>query len=95
MMKQGEIVALDSTRNLLDRFQSKQLKLRLSAARLPDSLLPHLRSMEDGYFTLALKETREIVWVLAELRSAGIIVEDLQLTEADLEDVFVKIVGKH
>jgi ABC-2 type transport system ATP-binding protein len=95
MMKQGEIVALDSTRNLLDRFQSKQLKLRLSAAHLPDSLLPHLRSMEDGYFTLALKETREIEWVLAELRSAGITVEDLQLTEADLEDVFVKIVGKH
>jgi len=28
------------------------------------------------------------------LRAAGISVEDLQLSEADLEDVFVKIVGR-
>lgn len=93
MMKQGEIVALDSTRNLLDRFQSKQLKLRLSAPRLPDSLLQLQRSQEDGVFTLALNEAMEIEHVLAELRNAGIAVEDLQLTEADLEDVFVQIVG--
>jgi len=93
MMKQGEIVALDSTRNLLDRFQSKQLKLRLSAPHLPDSLLQLQRSQEDGVFTLALNEATEIEHVLAELRNAGIAVEDLQLTEADLEDVFVQIVG--
>jgi ABC-2 type transport system ATP-binding protein len=93
MMKQGEIVALDSTRNLLDRFQSKQLKLRLSVPRLPDSLLPLQRSQEDGVFTLALNEATEIEHVLAELRNAGIAVDDLQLTEADLEDVFVQIVG--
>jgi ABC-2 type transport system ATP-binding protein len=93
MMKQGEIVALDSTRNLLDRFQSKQLKLRLTVTRLPDSLLPLQRSQEDGIFTLALNEATEIEDVLAELRNAGIAVEDLQLTEADLEDVFVQIVG--
>jgi ABC-2 type transport system ATP-binding protein len=93
MMKQGEIVALDSTRALLDRFQSKQLKLKLSAPRLPDSLLGLQRGKEDGYFTLALKETKDIEFVLAELRNAGIAVEDLQLTEADLEDVFVQIMG--
>ncbi|HEY3326183.1 MAG TPA: ABC transporter ATP-binding protein [Novimethylophilus sp.] len=95
MMKQGEIVALDSTRNLLDRFQSRQLKIKLAQDRLPDTLVPLLRGKESDYFTLALNEAVQIEYVLAELRAAGIAVEDLRLTEADLEDVFVEIVGRH
>src|SRR5690349_4944855 len=95
MMKQGEIVALDSTRNLLDRFQSKQLKLKINPARLPEELLPLKRGEENGYITLGLTETAEIEHVLARLRAADITVEDLQLTEADLEDVFIEIVRGH
>lgn len=95
MMKQGEIVALDSTRNLLDRFQSKQLKLKLNPLRLPEELLPLKRGEENGYITLGLTETAEIEHVLARLRAADIAVEDLQLTEADLEDVFIEIVRGH
>ena len=60
--------------------------------RLPEVLLPHLRSKENDVFTLALNETKELENVLATLRTAGIRVEDLQVIEADLEDVFVEIV---
>lgn len=94
MMKQGEIVALDSTRNLLNKFQSRQLKLKLSAG-LPPSLLPLRRSEESGYVTLALSEVGELERVLGELRAADVKVEDLQLEEADLEDVFIQIVRGH
>lgn len=93
MLKQGEIVALDSTRNLLDRIQAKQLKLKLNPGRLPDNLLHLKRGEEGGYFTLNLASTTEIEAVLAALRAASIAVEDLQLIEADLEDVFLEIVG--
>lgn len=93
MLKQGEVVALDSTRNLLDRIQAKQLKVKLSPARLPESLLHLKRGEEGGYFTLNLSSTTEIESVLAALRAASITVEDLQLIEADLEDVFMEIVG--
>ncbi|GBG15349.1 ABC-2 type transport system ATP-binding protein [Novimethylophilus kurashikiensis] len=95
MMKQGEIVALDSTRNLLDRFQSKQLKLKLDPNRLPEELLPLKRAEENGYVTLGITQTGEIEHVLTKLRSADITVKDLQLTEADLEDVFIEIVRGH
>lgn len=94
MMKQGEIVALDSTRHLLDRFQAKQLKIKVAPAQLPESLRPLCRNEENGYFTLTVNETREIESVLAELRTSGHSVEDLQLIEADLEDVFVELVGR-
>lgn len=94
MMKQGEIIALDSTRNLLDRFPGKNLRLRLGSASLPSSLSSLLRSVEDGEHVLAVSDVPQIEFVLAELRSANISVEDMQLTQADLEDVFVDLVGR-
>jgi ABC-2 type transport system ATP-binding protein len=92
MLKQGEIVALDSTRNLLERYSRKSLRLRLEPQCLPARLQPLLRSQENDVFTLALQGAAELEQVLACLREEGIRVEDLQLLEADLEDVFVEIV---
>lgn len=99
MMKQGEIVALDSTQNLLNRLPEKKLCLKLDSENLPASLQPMIRShaIEDKNhcwkYVLALGEVTQIEFVLAELRQAGIKIEDLQLIEADLEDVFVDLVG--
>lgn len=93
MMKQGEIVALDSTKNLLNRFPGKNLHLKLGHAPLPQSLSAMLRTEENGEYTLALNEVTQVEFVLGELRKANIAVEDMQLIEADLEDVFVDLVG--
>ncbi len=94
MMKQGEIVALDTTTNLLNRFPGKNLRLRLGEKRLPESLTPLLRNVDGDRYMLALSDLPQIEYVLSELRNAHVVVEDLQLTEADLEDVFVDLVGR-
>lgn len=94
MMKQGEIVALDSTKNLLDRFPGKNLRLKLGGMALPQSLHAMLRTQENGEYMLALNEVTQVEFVLAELRKANITVEDMRLIEADLEDVFVDLVGR-
>lgn len=94
MMKQGEIVALDSTANLLNRFPGKNLRLKLAEKRLPESLTPLLRHVDGDSYMLALSELTQIEFVLSELRNAHVTVEDLQLSEADLEDVFVELVGR-
>jgi ABC-2 type transport system ATP-binding protein len=94
MMKQGEIVALDSTANLLNRFPGKNLRLKLAEKRLPESLTPLLRHVDGDSYMLALSELTQIEFVLSELRNAHVMVEDLQLSEADLEDVFVELVGR-
>jgi ABC-2 type transport system ATP-binding protein len=93
MMKQGEIVALDTTANLLSKLPGKNLRLNLGAANLPTSLLPMLKSGENGVFTLALTELNQVEFALSELRKTNIKVEDMQLLEADLEDVFMSLVG--
>lgn len=92
MLKQGEIVALDSTENLLNRVPGKHLRLKLAPVALPPSLKSLQRGQDGDTFTLALNEAAQVEFVLAELRSAGIKVEDMQLIEADLEDVFMEIV---
>lgn len=93
MMKDGEIVALDTTTNLLQQFSGKNLRLKLNGS-LPASLLPMLKHSEGNIFTLALNELTQMEYALSELREAGVCVEDMQLIEADLEDVFLSIVGK-
>lgn len=93
MMKAGEIVALDSTTNLLNRIPGKKLRLKLGAHALPESLLPMLRSHDGGGYTLMLNHVNQIGPVLETLRAQQIAVEDMQLLEADLEDVFVDVVG--
>ena len=94
MMKDGKIVALDTTANLLANLAGKNLRLKLGQAALPTTLLPLLKSGESGVFTLALTELNQVEFVLGELRKANISIEDMQLFEADLEDVFMSLVGK-
>ena len=93
MMKQGEIVALDSTANLLNKFAGKQLRLTLGNVNLPANIQALLRNQENGVYTFALNDMTQIELVLSSLRSAEIRVLDMQLSEADLEDVFMSLVG--
>lgn len=94
MMKQGEIVALDSTANLLNKFAGKSLRLTLGDVSLPTSIQALVRGHDRGIFTFALNDMAQIEFVLSALRNAHIAVIDMQLNEADLEDVFLSLVGK-
>ena len=93
MMKQGKIVALDTTANLLSKLPGKNLVLKLGDAKLPATLMPMLKGVENGLYTLVLNDLNQIEFALSELRKAGVDVQDMQLIEADLEDVFMSLVG--
>lgn len=93
LMKQGEVIALDSTKNLLASIPGKNLKLKLSAA-VPQSLTAMVRHQDALDYMLNLNEITQIEFVLAELRNANVSVLDMQLIEPDLEDVFVDLIGR-
>ena len=93
LMKQGEVIALDSTKNLLASIPGKNLKLKLSAA-VPQSLMAMVRHQDALDYMLNLNEITQIEFVLAELRNANVSVLDMQLIEPDLEDVFVDLIGR-
>jgi ABC-2 type transport system ATP-binding protein len=92
MLKQGKIVALDSTQNLLNRVQGKNIRVRFVAGTIPPSLAPLVKTQDGEHTTFAVADVAQVEFVLSELRSAGIKVEDMEMVEVDLEDVFMEIV---
>ena len=93
MLKQGEIVADDSTQNLLKRFSGCQIKLKLAAPGLPPALQPLRVHGDDTDCRLALDGYDDVEGVLAALRNAGVAVLEMEVAQPDLEEVFVKIMS--
>jgi len=93
MVKQGEVVALDTPANLLHKFPTKNLCVKLSAGSMPVSLSAMVKQQEGNAYVLALTKLSQVEFALSELRKANAVVEDMQLKEADLEDVFLSLVG--
>jgi len=93
MLKQGRVVALDSTRNLLHSATGCRLHLLLDGT-LPAALTPQLASQEGDRYVLALSAYGELESVLMQLRVADVAVRELNLEQPDLEEVFLRVVGK-
>ena len=93
MLKQGEIVADDTTQNLLQRFSGCYVNLKLAPHCLPEALKPLLAQASEDGFRLALRNYDEMGHVMAALRSAGAKVQEMEVMQPDLEEVFVKIMN--
>jgi ABC-2 type transport system ATP-binding protein len=95
MLKQGRVVALDTTQNLLRRHSGCYVELRLSPDRLPDSLAPLVAQRHEDGYRLALRDYGEVERVIAELRANGVGIREMEVMHPDLEEVFVQIMSKH
>jgi len=94
MLKQGRIVALDTTQNLLRRHSGCYLELRLVPDRLPESLAPLVVQRREGGYRLALRDYNAVERVVAELRANNVLIQELEVMHPDLEEVFVQIMNK-
>ncbi|HEX9811905.1 MAG TPA: ABC transporter ATP-binding protein [Burkholderiales bacterium] len=96
IIDRGELIALDSKQALLDRGIGRTLRLTITTeqplAVVPAALTSKLRRLDGSRVELQLeKDTDSIIAVLDALRSQGTDVIDLEIEEADLEDVFVEL----
>jgi ABC-2 type transport system ATP-binding protein len=89
MLKQGRVVALDRTANLLAATAGSVLRFKTDDA-LPPDLLAQAR-VTGRIAQVAAHDAVEVEQVLARLRAADVKVEDLEIGRADLEDVFLSI----
>ncbi|HAY10378.1 MAG TPA: ABC transporter ATP-binding protein [Thauera sp.] len=92
MLKAGKVVALDTTGNLLRRFATHSLRVRvdqpgaaLAAGGLTDA---------EGWIVFEFDAYAEVEGLLARLREEGAGVRELQLGEPDLERVFVEVMNR-
>jgi ABC-2 type transport system ATP-binding protein len=93
MLKCGQIVALDSTQNLLANLTGYRVWLKL-AGSLPDTLLKQVVKQAEGSYLLTLSSYHALELVLAELRVAGVAIQEMSLQQPDLEEVFLSLVGR-
>jgi ABC-2 type transport system ATP-binding protein len=93
MLKRGEIVASDTTQNLLKSFSGCQIKLKLAPPGLPAELQSLLMQGDSENCRLALEGYDGVERVLAALRVAGVRVLEMEIAQPDLEEVFVKIMS--
>ena len=89
MLKQGQIVALDHTSNLLKTAASNVLQFKTDHS-LPASLLPTAR-VTGRVVQLPAQGPNDIERYLAALREAGVVMDDMEIRRADLEDVFLQV----
>ncbi|RZL12058.1 MAG: ABC transporter ATP-binding protein [Rubrivivax sp.] len=89
MLKQGHLVALDTTSALLAGTAHTMLRFRTEDP-LPEALQP-LARVTGQVVQLPARDAAEVEQLLATLRQAGCRVSDLEIARADLEDVFLSI----
>jgi ABC-2 type transport system ATP-binding protein len=92
MLRGGRLIALDSTRALLARLADVQVTLRLRGD-LPAALRARAVEQGDGRWRLRVDAAAEVEAVLAACREAGAAIDEVEVGHADLEDVFVQLMG--
>ncbi len=91
MLKNGRVVALDSTTALLKSANASVLQFKTDAP-LPAPLAA-LARVTGRIVQLPAHDAAEIERHLAALRQAGVASEDVEIRRADLEDVFLQVMS--
>ena len=91
MLKQGEVVALEATSELLRRASSNVLRFKTEHT-LPDDLAA-LARVTGRVVQLPAQDAAEVERILARVRESGVLVQDIEIRKADLEDVFMDLMG--
>ena len=95
MLKNGQMVALDTTKALIARLSGSQLTLQLADGILPDDLQSLVTQTETGdsgrKYLLRINHAVEVERILMRVRESGATIADMQMQHADLEDVFLQV----
>ena len=97
MLKSGKVVALDTMSALIRRISGSQLNVHLASGSLPEDLrhlVAHDAQQNGNSYSLRVNEYAEVEQILARLRESGAVIDEMQLQQADLEDIFLQIMDK-
>ena len=92
MLKQGRVVALALTSELLRAASSNVLRFKIDS-ELPPELADKAR-ITGRIVQFPAHNAVEIEQYLAAVRQAGLVAEDVEIRKADLEDVFLEVMAE-
>ena len=91
MLKQGRVVALAQTSELLKAASSNVLRFKIDS-ELPKALADKAR-ITGRIVQFPAHNANEIEQYLTAIRQAGLVAEDVEIRKADLEDVFLDVMS--
>lgn len=91
MLKQGRLLALEDKDQIMSRGAARSVFLKLKPAQLPSELSSLLLQERDGGFELKLADCNGLESILATLRQAQIQLKDIEISQPDLEEIFVQM----
>jgi ABC-2 type transport system ATP-binding protein len=92
MLKQGRVLALATTSELLKSASSNVLRFKVDG-QLPKDLAAKAR-ITGRIVQFPAHDAVEIETYLAAVRQAGLVAEDVEIRKADLEDVFLDVMSE-
>ncbi|WP_299021843.1 MULTISPECIES: ABC transporter ATP-binding protein [unclassified Tepidimonas] len=87
MLRAGRVIALERTADLLKRASANVLRFKTDQM-LPAALAARAR-VTGRIKQIKVHDAYEVEQTLAALRQAGVVMEDIEVHKADLEDVFL------
>jgi len=95
ILNKGDLVALDSTKNLLNRIQTKRITFKTNQkVNIQDNALESLKivSNEENEICLSYEKSKVNIEKLINLiKKENIQIEDISTDDGDLEDVFLRL----
>lgn len=91
MLKQGRVVALAQTSDLLKAASSNVLRFKIDS-ELPPALAQQAR-ITGRIVQFPAHNAHDIEQYLTAIREAGLVAEDVEIRKADLEDVFLDVMS--
>ncbi len=91
MLKQGRLLALEDKDQIMSRGAARSVLLKIKPAQLPAELQPLLLAERDHGFELKLADCNGLEAILSTLRNSGIQLKDLEISQPDLEEIFLQM----
>ena len=95
ILNKGELVALDTTKNLLDRIQTKIVNFSTSnKVNVNEETLKSLKivSNEKNKFVVSYEKSKvNIDQIISHIKAQNIKIFDISTDDGDLEDVFLRL----
>ena len=92
MLKAGRVIALDRTSELLKAASGNVLRFKIDG-ELPSALAQRAR-ITGRIVQFPAHDALDIETYLAAVRQAGLLAQDIEVRKADLEDVFLALMGQ-
>ena len=95
IINKGNLVALDTTKKLLDRIKTKKITFKLKEFNSDLTLsLPNVKFLIESNNTISINYEKKLInfeHLINYLKEKNLKILDISIDEGDLEDVFIQL----